>query len=388
MNPSPTPALPAVPEPLQGLVDLALDVRWAWSHSSDVLWRRLAPQVWERTHSPWRILQTIAQTKLQEFARDEEFVDLVRRHIDERDQTLSAPSWYAEHWQKMPPDSPTPSPLLGQIAYFSMEFGLTEALPIYSGGLGILAGDYLKAASDLGVPLVGLGILWQQGYFRQALNADGEQIEFFPFNDPGQLPITPLRDSRGEWVSVDSELPPADGLSAGVGGQGRPGHAVPARRERPPQQRRGQRHHERALRRGPGDEAAAGAHPRHRRLESTARARHRSGDLPLERGPRRLCRPRAGALLHGRQRGRVRRSALRDQGGQPLHHPYRRRGGLRQIPDELVREYLGEYIQELGSDMERVLTLGASPDGDSSTWPSSPSERAERSTASAACTER
>ena len=77
MNPSPAPALPAVPEPLQGLVDLALDVRWAWSHSADVLWRRLAPEVWERTHSPWHILQTIAQTKLQEFARDEEFVDLV-----------------------------------------------------------------------------------------------------------------------------------------------------------------------------------------------------------------------------------------------------------------------------------------------------------------------
>jgi starch phosphorylase len=92
MNPSPASALPAVPEPLQGLVDLALDVRWAWSHSADVLWRRLAPQAWERTHSPWHILQTIAQTKLQEFARDEEFVDLVRHHLDERAQSLSAPS--------------------------------------------------------------------------------------------------------------------------------------------------------------------------------------------------------------------------------------------------------------------------------------------------------
>jgi starch phosphorylase len=206
-NPSAAPILSTIPEPLRGLVDLALDVRWAWSHSADELWRQLAPEVWERTHSPWHILQRIAQTRLEEFARNKEFLDLLHRHVEERAQTLSAPSWYAENCQKMPAESGPPSPLLGQIAYFSMEFGLTEALPIYSGGLGILAGDYLKAASDLGVPVVGIGILWQQGYFRQALNAHGEQIEFYPFNDPGQLPITPLRDSRGEWVSVDLSFP-------------------------------------------------------------------------------------------------------------------------------------------------------------------------------------
>ncbi len=88
-----------------------------------------------------------------------------------------------------------------------MEFGLSEALPIYSGGLGILAGDFLKAASDLGVPLIGIGLLWQQGYFRQALSAAGEQIEFFPFNDPGGLPIVPLRDAEGEWVSITLLFP-------------------------------------------------------------------------------------------------------------------------------------------------------------------------------------
>jgi starch phosphorylase len=163
--------------------------------------------VWDRTHSPWHILQTISQTRLEAFAKDEEFVALVRRHVEERIRTLSAPSWYAEHCQNMPPGAPSPSPLLGQIAYFSMEFGLTEALPIYSGGLGILAGDYLKSASDLGVPMVGVGILWQQGYFRQALSAAGEQIEFFPFNDPGQLPVAPLRNIHGEWVSVNLQFP-------------------------------------------------------------------------------------------------------------------------------------------------------------------------------------
>ncbi len=207
MSTSSAPPLPTLPEPLAGLTDLALDVRWSWSHSADVLWARLAPEVWERTHSPWHILQTIAQTRLEEFANDDEFLTLLRRHLDERTRTLTAPSWYAEHCQKMPPAAGALSPLLGQIAYFSMEFGLTEALPIYSGGLGVLAGDYLKSASDLGVPVVGLGILWQQGYFRQALSATGEQIEFFPFNDPGQLPVAPLRNGHGEWVSINLAFP-------------------------------------------------------------------------------------------------------------------------------------------------------------------------------------
>ncbi len=206
MNPSPAPSLPSVPEPLSGLVDLALDVRWAWSHSADVIWRRLEPEVWERTHSPWHILQTVARTRLEEFAGDEEFVELVHRHVSERANALASVSWYAENRQSLA-DASTASPLEGEVAYFSMEFGLTEALPIYSGGLGILAGDYLKAASDLGVPVVGVGILWQQGYFRQALSSSGGQLEFYPFNDPGQLPISPLRNDRGEWVSVDLSLP-------------------------------------------------------------------------------------------------------------------------------------------------------------------------------------
>ena len=88
-----------------------------------------------------------------------------------------------------------------------MEFGLSEALPLYSGGLGILAGDHLKTASDLGVPVVGVGLLYQQGYFRQVIDARGAQMEFYPYNDPGQLPILPVRDAEGEWLRVEVELP-------------------------------------------------------------------------------------------------------------------------------------------------------------------------------------
>lgn len=196
-------ALPVVPEGLEGLVEMALDMRWSWSHAVDEVWERLDPELWEITHNPWHILQTVAQTRLERFAADPGFLELVQRHVEERRRTLAAPTWFSQAHPVTGPDIAVP----GLIAYFSMEFGLSEALPIYSGGLGILAGDFLKAASDLGVPLVGVGLLWQQGYFRQALNASGEQIEFFPFNDPGQLPVMPLRDREGEWVTISLQLP-------------------------------------------------------------------------------------------------------------------------------------------------------------------------------------
>lgn len=210
MTARPRYSLPVVPEGLEGLVDLALDLRWSWSHTVDELWARLDPELWESTRNPWHILQTIAQTRLEEFAADQDFLHLVDHYVSERRKTLEAPSWFSKRYPV--PDVPPESGLhLGEppglIAYFSMEFGLSDALPIYSGGLGILAGDFLKAASDLGVPVVGVGLLWQQGYFRQALSTDGEQLEFYPFNDPGQLPIMPLRDGEGEWVTVTLEFP-------------------------------------------------------------------------------------------------------------------------------------------------------------------------------------
>lgn len=219
MPAQPRSPLPVLPAALADLADLALDVRWSWSHSSDALWETLAPELWEVTHNPWHILQTIARTRLERAAADPDFLRLLEAQVTARRETLQAKTWFEQAYPPattalsepavLPaPGSPSGSASpLGPVAYFSMEFGLTEALPIYSGGLGILAGDFLKAASDLGVPIVGVGLLWQQGYFRQALNASGEQIEFFPYNDPGQLPLMPLRDTSGEWVTVSLEFP-------------------------------------------------------------------------------------------------------------------------------------------------------------------------------------
>ena len=200
MTAQPRFALPIVPEALKGLIELALDLRWSWSHATDEMWEKLDPYLWEITHNPWHILQTISQTRLEELAADQDFCSLLDHHLESRQELLDAPSWFSETY-------PEAGSRLGPIAYFSMEFGLGEALPIYSGGLGILAGDFLKVASDLGIPVVGVGLLWQQGYFRQALDSSGSQIEFFPFNDPGQLPVMPLRDSQGEWMGVTLQFP-------------------------------------------------------------------------------------------------------------------------------------------------------------------------------------
>ena len=186
-----------LPEPLRPLVELALDLAWSWNHGGDPLWQRIAPELWASSGNPWLILQTVSRRRLETLALDPEFLELLHEHLATRRRMLARPAWYAD----------TTRAPLSLVAYFSMEFGISEALPLYSGGLGVLAGDVLKTASDLGVPMVGIGILYQQGYFRQAISAEGEQLEYFPYNDPATLPIVPLRDAGGEWVRLRLPLP-------------------------------------------------------------------------------------------------------------------------------------------------------------------------------------
>lgn len=187
-----------LPAEIEALRELALDLRWTWSHAADRLWQQLAPELWARTHNPWLILQSMSERRLQEAVRDSEFRAELRRVTDVRRDYLEGPEACPEPWPKA--GAPT-------VAYFCMEYGLAEALPLYSGGLGILAGDHLKTASDLGLPLVGLGLLYHEGYFRQMLDADGAQLEFYPHTVPGYLPITAVRDAEGAWLEVPLELP-------------------------------------------------------------------------------------------------------------------------------------------------------------------------------------
>jgi len=187
-----------LPSGLEGLAELALDLRWTWSHFSDRLWEVLDPDAWERTENPYFILQNVSQARLQEAAKDPGFQEELQRWLAQRREYLQDPGWYGRE---------RGANGLKGVAYFSMEFGLGEALPVYSGGLGILAGDYLKAASDLGVPVVGIGLLYQQGYFRQILDPDGRQQEAFPYNDPTSLPVTPVQNREGGWLRIQLELP-------------------------------------------------------------------------------------------------------------------------------------------------------------------------------------
>jgi starch phosphorylase len=190
--------LPTEVEGFDSLAELALDMRWSWNHATDEVWRRLDPIMWEITHNPWGVLQTVSRDRIERELADPVFRKNVDGLVQTRQQLMEAPAWFQQDHSQGP---------LTCAAYFSMEFMLSEALPIYSGGLGNVAGDQLKATSDLGVPIVGVGLLYQQGYFRQVIDKDGTQQALFPYNDPGQLPITPLRQANGEWLRLEIALP-------------------------------------------------------------------------------------------------------------------------------------------------------------------------------------
>jgi len=173
-------------------------MRSSWNHATDNMWRQLDPVLWDLTQNPWVVLQTVSREKVQHVLADPSFRKSVDDLLRTRRDAVKAPAWFQQkHAQSS----------LTCAAYFSMEFMLSEALPIYSGGLGNVAGDQLKAASDLGVPVVGVGLLYQQGYFRQVIDKNGAQQALYPYNDPGQLPITPLRQMNGEWLRLEIALP-------------------------------------------------------------------------------------------------------------------------------------------------------------------------------------
>ncbi len=181
------------------LMRLALDLRWSWNHATDDLWEQLDPELWELTHNPWIVLQSVSPEKLQQATKDPAIKELLEKLLQHQKELENA-AWF----QNTHPDA-----ALKAVAYFSMEYMLSESLPIYSGGLGNVAGDQLKAASDLGVPVVAVGLLYQQGYFRQTMDAEGRQLELYPYNDPGQLPISPVRQANGEWLRLRFALPGA-----------------------------------------------------------------------------------------------------------------------------------------------------------------------------------
>ena len=195
-----------LPESLRVLEDLATNLRWSWHEPTIQLFSSIAPDVWEETgHDPIALLGAIEPGRLAELAEDGDFVHRAHELGRDLETYLTEPRWY----QSLP-DAPS------SIAYFSPEFGIAAALPQYSGGLGILAGDHLKSASDLGVPIIGVGLFYRAGYFRQAISQDGWQQESYPVLDPDGLPLSVLRHPDGRAAQVALALPDGSALYARI----------------------------------------------------------------------------------------------------------------------------------------------------------------------------
>jgi glycogen phosphorylase len=199
-----------LPEPLAPLQELAGNLRWSWHPPTQDLFAAIDPVAWERVgYDPVRLLGEVSTHRLAQLARDDDLVDRVRAEAADLRSYLTEPRWY-QRQRAQDPDLPA------AIAYFSMEFGVSEVLPNYSGGLGVLAGDHLKAASDLGLPVIGVGLLYRSGYFRQSLSLDGWQQEHYPALDPQGLPLRLLTAADGAPVLVSVAMPAGRTLRARV----------------------------------------------------------------------------------------------------------------------------------------------------------------------------
>ncbi|MEB3356895.1 MAG: alpha-glucan family phosphorylase [Synechococcales bacterium] len=203
---------PALPPQLEPLRRLAYNLHWDWNYEATDLFRRLDRDLWESSrYNPVLMLGNISQERLHEVAENEGFLAHMDRAVRQLDSYLQERTWYKKHRLKPAATSSsadlTTSKTQDCYAYFSAEFGLTSCLPIYSGGLGVLAGDHLKSASDLGLPLVGVGLLYQEGYFAQYLNADGWQQERYPINDFYNMPVHLELNPDGSELRIAVDYP-------------------------------------------------------------------------------------------------------------------------------------------------------------------------------------
>ncbi len=200
-----------LPEALTPLSDLSLNLRWCWHGPTRDLFASINPRLWDTVkHDPVALLSRLTPADLGALAADQDFGSRLEAAAADLQSYLSEPRWY----QREADAAADPFP--ASIGYFSPEFGITEVLPQYSGGLGILAGDHLKSASDLGVPIVGVGLFYKSGYFRQRLNADGWQQESYPLLDPDDLPLSMLRETDGAPVLIELAMPGGTVLHAHI----------------------------------------------------------------------------------------------------------------------------------------------------------------------------
>ena len=314
--------IPSLPEQLTPLWELGHNLWWSWSKETIRTLYQIDPEVWiESQRDPLRFWASLRPDQLDALIADEQLRGRIERVVEQFAGYLSQPTWFGQTHGE--------SPL--QVAYFSAEFGLTESLRIYSGGLGVLAGDHLKAASDLGIPLVGVGLLYREGYFRQALNADGWQIERNPENDFYQMPIQPVHGRDGGHLTI--EVPFAHGSVQARLWQVQVGR-VPLYLldtnldENAPC---GPRYYRSSLRRRRGHAHPPRDSPRHRRPTRPASRGHRTHGLPHERGALGLFGPRADSPVNDRARLFVCHGPRGQHRRQCVHHAHPGCGGQRLV---------------------------------------------------------
>jgi starch phosphorylase len=191
----------ALPEALAPVGRLALNLHWVWNHGTDCVWEALSPEVWRRTRNPILVIRNTPRSRLEALAQDARFVERIRQLEQAQAEYLARPSWF----QQASTHDRAPG-----IAYFSMEYGLSDVLPLYSGGLGVLAGDHLKTASDLGVPLTAVGLFYREGYFRQMLDAGSRQLEVYAISSRESMPVSQVVDDEGMPLRIAIELPGRD----------------------------------------------------------------------------------------------------------------------------------------------------------------------------------
>jgi starch phosphorylase len=191
--------IPRLPASLERLRDIAYNLWWSWAPVARELFIRIDPDLWDTVHgNPIELLASVDQGRLEELSTDDAFTSHLEAAWTTFQRYMQREGWFSKHF---------PEAAGARIAYFSMEYGIHECLPIYSGGLGVLAGDHLKTASDLGLPLVGVGLAYAEGYFRQVLNGDGWQDERYPINDWRRMPVQPVLDGTGKRVVIKVQYP-------------------------------------------------------------------------------------------------------------------------------------------------------------------------------------
>ncbi|WP_309648623.1 alpha-glucan family phosphorylase, partial [Nocardioides sp.] len=199
---------PVLPTALAALSDLAGNLRWSWHPETQDVFEEIDAVLWESTgHDPVKLLGAVGPARLEQLATDAGFLERLQTASADLQAYLTGERWYQRRGAATGPAA---------IGYFSPEFGITAVLPQYSGGLGILAGDHLKAASDLGVPIVGVGLLYRHGYFQQSLSRDGWQQETYPVLDPDELPISLLREHDGSRAMISIAMPGGPDLLARI----------------------------------------------------------------------------------------------------------------------------------------------------------------------------